>query len=30
MEKYAHITEMENILVQQNKTLNEMNQFLDA
>ncbi len=30
MERYAHITEMENIMVQQNGKLKEMNQLLDA
>lgn len=30
MEKYAHITKMENIMAQQNKQLKELNQILDA
>lgn len=30
MEKYAHITEMESIMVQQNQKLKEMNQLLDS
>lgn len=30
MEKYAHITEMENIMVQQNQKLKDMNQLLDS
>lgn len=30
MEKYAHITKMENIMVQQNQQLKEMNQLLDT
>ncbi len=29
MEKYTHITKMENILVQQNQQLKELNQLLD-
>lgn len=30
MEKYEHITKMENIMVEQNKILKEMNQLFDA
>ena len=30
MDKYAHITKMENIMVQQNETLKELNQLLDT
>lgn len=30
MEKYAHITKMENIMVQHNETLKELNQLLDS
>ncbi len=30
MEKYEHITKMENIMVQQGEMLKEMNQILDA
>lgn len=30
MDKYAHITEMENILVEQNELLREMDQLLDT
>lgn len=30
MEKYTHITQMENIMVQHNQKLEEMNQLLDT
>lgn len=30
MEKYAHITKMESIMVQQNETLKELNRLLDS
>ncbi len=30
MDKYAHITKMENIMVQQNEILKELNQLLDT
>lgn len=30
MEKYTHITQIENIMVQHNQTLKEMNRLLDT